>query len=251
MHIPDGFLNGGVSAGLLGVSAAFAVSAVRKIRAAFFEKVPVLKMRLATFPASESGSMSLHSRLSKMGKEKIWRMSATGALLFSAQMVNFPIGDGTSGHLLGGVLAAILLGPWEAFLTMGALLFVQALFFGDGGILAFGANVFTMGIVGALGGYAFFQFLMKGKRSGKLFMRSVFVAAWVSVIASAVAASFEIAISGTKALLSVLPAMILPHVAIGFVEGIITVSILSILLKRNFHLAVFEAESMKEKYANE
>lgn len=240
MHLPDGFLNSGVSSGLMGVSAAFAVSAVRKVRAAFLEKVPVLKARLATFPASDGGEASLMRRLSEMGQERAWRMAAIGALIFAAQMVNFPVGSGMSGHLLGGVLAAIVVGPWEAFLVVSIILSAQAALFGDGGILALGANIFNMGVIGALGGYALFRFLMKRRISRRLFLRCAFVASWVSVVVAAIAASFEMAFSGTVSLGNVLPAMTFAHITIGIAEGAITVSALSLLLKRNFALAALE-----------
>ncbi len=243
MHLPDGFLNDGTAAGLLGASATAAMAAFRTVRKRFLEEVPVLKMRLATFPGSDGDGASFGRRLSAFGRERVWRMAATGAFIFSAQMVNFPIGGGTSGHLLGGVLAAIIVGPLEALLVMSVLLSTQAVLFGDGGILALGANIFNMGVVGALGGYAFFRFLRKGTVSKRLFLRSAFVAAWVSVVLAAVAASFEIALSGTKPLSVVLPAMTLTHTAIGFVEGMLTAGILSFLLKKNFKLAAFEKDS--------
>ena len=248
MHIPDGFLNNGSAASLAGVAAVAVSVAIRKVRKGFLEKVPVLKAKLATFPDFGGGSeVSFQSRLSKMGQEKMFRMAAIGSLVFSAQMVNFPINGGTSGHLLGGVLAAFILGPFEALLVMTVMLSTQAFMFGDGGVLALGANIFNMGIVGAFGGYAFFQFLMKGSVKKKAFLKSAFVAAWVSVIAAAIAASFEIALSGTKALSVVLPAMTLTHVAIGFMEGVITVAVLSLLIKGGYKLAVFEKEETYEK----
>lgn len=247
MHIPDGFINSGSAASLAGVVAVVVSVAVRKVRKGFLEEVPVLKAKFATFPDFGDGSeVSFRSRFSKMGQEKMFRMAAIGSLVFSAQMVNFPISGGTSGHLLGGVLAVLILGPFEALLVMTVILSTQAFMFGDGGVLVLGANIFNMGIVGALGGYAFFKFLMKGGVKKTVFLKSAFVAAWVSVIVAAIAASFEIAISGTQALSVVLPAMTLTHVAIGFMEGTITVAVLSLLMKRGYKLAIFEKE---EAYA--
>jgi cobalt/nickel transport system permease protein len=242
MHLPNEFLNSGAAAGLAGVAAAAISVAARTVRRAFLEKVPVLKARLATFPDFGGGSdVSFQSRLSKLGQEKMWRMAAVGSLIFSAQMVNFPIGGGTSGHLLGGVLAALILGPFEALLVMVVVLAVQAFVFGDGGVFALGANIFNMGIVGALGGYHYFRFLTKGaKDMKKAFLGSAFMAAWLSVILAAVAASCEIAVSGTKALSSVLPAMTFTHIMIGFGEGVITALVLALLMKRGYGLAVFK-----------
>ncbi len=244
MHIPDGFLNNGVAGSLMGAAIGAVAFSLRKVRKSFLEKVPVLRQKLATFPSFDGNSeMSLQHRISKMGQEKMWRMATVGSLIFSAQMVNFPINGGISGHLLGGVLAALILGPFEALLVMTILLSMQALMFGDGGVLALGANIFNMGIIGALGGYAFFRFLMKGRVERRGFLRSVFVAAWISVIAASVVASFEIALSGTKALSTVLPAMTLTHIVIGLMEGAITVAVLSLLMKRGYRLAIFEKQA--------
>ena len=249
MHLPDEFINSGAAASLAGAAAAMVGFAVHKVRQAFMEKIPVLKMRLATFPdfGGESG-MSLESRLSKYGREQVWRMAVAGALIFAAQMVNFPVADGTSGHLLGGVLAALVVGPFAALIVMTIILSMQVLMFGDGGIVALGANIFNMGVVGALGGYAFFQFLLRGaKDKQKIFLRSAFVAAWVSVIGAAVAAAFEIAVSGTEPLSAVLPAMTLSRIVIGAAEGSITVAALAILMQRHFKIAVFPDESSDEQ----
>ena len=249
MHIPDGFLNNGVAGSLMGAAIGAVVFSLRKVRRGFLEKVPVLKQKLATFPSFDGNSeMSLQNRISKMGQEKMWRIATVGSLIFSAQMVNFPISGGTSGHLLGGVLAALILGPFEAVLVMTIILSTQALMFGDGGVLALGANIFNMGIVGALGGYGFFRFLMRGKIEKKGFLRSAFVAAWVSVIAASVVTSFEIAVSGTQDLSIVLPAMTLTHIAIGCMEGVTTATALSLLMKRGYAIAVFEKQA-PETYA--
>lgn len=241
MHLPDGFLNNGTAGSLLGMVAAAVVFAASKVRSTFLEKVPVLRAKLATFPDfGGSSTFSIRRQLSERGREKIWRMASVGALVFSAQMVNFPIGGGTSGHVIGGVVATLVAGPFEGFLAITAVLTVQAVVFGDGGVLALGANIFNMGIVGALGGYAFFRFLSYGKDVKRQFLRNAFVAAWVSVIAAAVMASLEIALSGTKPLSIVLPAMALTHIVIGCAEGMITALILSLLLNHGFSLAALE-----------
>jgi len=241
MHIPDGFLNNGTAGSLMATAVAAVGFAISKVRSGFLEKIPVLKMKLATFPNVGGGSeTSLQSRLTKYGKEKMWRMATVGSLIFSSQMVNFPVSDGTSGHLLGGALAALILGPFEALLIMTAVLSVQAFMFGDGGVLALGANIFNMGIVGALGGYYYFKFLTKNSKNlKKVFLKSAFVSAWLSAVFAVIAVSFEISFSGTKPLAIVLPAMTLTHIAVGFAEGIITVAVLSILVKKNFKLEIF------------
>lgn len=274
MHIPDGFLNNGVSIGLISVVIVAIAYSIKKVRSAFLEKVPVVKTRLATFPDPGGGTeVSFQNKLSELGQEKVWRMAAVGSLIFSAQMVNFPISGGTSGHLLGGVLASLILEPFEALIVMSAVLGVQAAAFGDGGIIALGANIFNMGVVGAIGGYYFFNFLLyrrvnnfpiqshsartngservsmsinKFKNKKRGFMISVFVAAWLSVVMAAIATAIEIAFSGAESLSVVLPAMAEIHILIGIGEGIITVAILTLLLKKNFPLAVSEKIESKK-----
>ena len=112
-------------------------------------------------------------------------MGVMGAFIFAAQMINFPVGPGTSGHLVGGALLAIVLGPAAAAMVMTAILAIQALVFQDGGILALGANVFNMAIVGVIAGYLPYRLL---KNSA-----GAFVGGLVSVLASACLALAELA----------------------------------------------------------
>src|SRR3954451_22420618 len=109
-------------------------------------------------------------------------MGMMAAFVFAAQMVNFPVGPGVSGHLLGGVLAAVMLGPWAGAVVIASVLIVQCLIFGDGGLIALGANFVNMGLLGAVGGYAIYSPLRDaiGGRRGVLF--AAVVAAWFSVI---------------------------------------------------------------------
>ena len=124
MHIPDGFLSNSVT--------------------------------LAAWAASAGGiGYSLKKASLEMKDRTIPLMGITAAFLFSAQMVNFPIGGGTSGHLLGGALAAILLGPFAGSVTLACVLVFQCLLFQDGGITALGANIFNMALGGTLGGTPF------------------------------------------------------------------------------------------------
>src|SRR6266545_164652 len=106
----------------------------------------------------------------------------TAALIFAVQMLNFPVAGGTSGHLLGGVLASVLVGPWVGALCVAVVLVVQALF-ADGGLTALGLNILNMAIVGALGGYALFAALRRilpRSRGGVLVATAV--TAWLSVV---------------------------------------------------------------------
>jgi cobalt/nickel transport system permease protein len=157
-------------------------------------------------------------------------MGVTAAFIFAAQMINFPVLGGTSGHLLGAVLAAVLLGPWAGTLVMASVIAVQSLLFQDGGLLAMGANIVNMGIIGTIGGYAIYISLCRalgGEERRRL--PAAAVAAWVAVMLGAAASSFELALSGTSPLAVVLPAMLGTHALIGVGEALITVGALTLI----------------------
>jgi cobalt/nickel transport system permease protein len=157
-------------------------------------------------------------------------MGVTAAFIFAAQMVNFPVAGGTSGHLLGGVLAAVLLGPWVGTLVMASVVAVQALVFQDGGLIVLGANIFNMGIVGTMGGFAIYAVLCRlfgGEARGRL--PAAGLAAWAAVMLGAVAMSIELAISGTIPLEVALPAMLGVHAIIGIGEALITAAALALI----------------------
>lgn len=157
-------------------------------------------------------------------------LGVMAAFIFAAQMFNFPIIGGTSGHLLGGVLAAVMLGPWAATLVMTAVVAVQALIFQDGGLVILGANIFNMGIVGTLGGYAVYR-LIAGVLGGEDRARlpAAAVAAWVSVVAGAVAMTLQLTASGVVPIEIALPAMVGVHALIGIGEALITVGALAFI----------------------
>jgi cobalt/nickel transport system permease protein len=172
------------------------------------------------------------ARLGKNMEEKqVPLMGVVGAFIFAAQMVNFPIASGTSGHLGGGVLAALLLGPWAGTLIMTAILVVQALLFQDGGITALGANVLNMGILSCLLGFVLFRLLRRLLAGTRGALISAFITAWLMVVLSASLAAVQIALSGTIPLRLVLPAMAGVHALIGIVEGLITTAALAFLLR--------------------
>jgi cobalt/nickel transport system permease protein len=199
MHIPDGFVN-----------------------------IPVAA---ATYVAS-GGSLAYAVRRTneELGEKQVPLMGIMGAFIFAAQMLNFPVAGGTSGHLIGGALATILLGPWAGMLIMTSVLVVQALIFQDGGLVALGANVFNMGVVACLVGHYAFIWLKRLLGEGTQgVVISGFVAAWTSVVAAAIACALELALSGTSALAVALPAMTLVHILIGIGEGLITVAVLVFL----------------------
>jgi cobalt/nickel transport system permease protein len=165
--------------------------------------------------------------------EQVPLMGMAAAFVFAAQMINFPVAAGTSGHLLGGLLAALLLGPAPAVLVMTTIFVVQCLLFQDGGFTALGANIFNMGIVGSVGGYGLYQVLRRlphgGNPAAPLSWPAVAIAAWLSVMLGAAAASFELGLSGVIPLRIVLPAMLGVHAFIGIGEALITLSALALV----------------------
>jgi cobalt/nickel transport system permease protein len=152
-------------------------------------------------------------------------LGVTAAFIFAAQMFNFQVAGGTSGHLLGGVLAAVLVGPWAATIVMACVIGVQALVFQDGGLLALGANIFNMGVIGTLGGYAVYAALARlfghGDR-GRI--GAVGIAAWTSVVLGAAAISLQLAASDSIPLGVVLPVMVAVHIPIGIGEALISMA---------------------------
>ena len=158
-------------------------------------------------------------------------MGIMSAFIFAAQMINFPVIGGTSGHLFGGVLAAVLLGPYAGAIVLTCVLIFQCLIFQDGGLLALGANIFNMAIIGTIGGYIIFNLINKIMSDKKGLQIGAAVAAWFSVVLAAVFCALELAFSGTSPLGVVLPAMAGIHALIGIGEAIITVAILSFIQK--------------------
>ncbi len=159
-------------------------------------------------------------------------MGVMAAFIFAVQMLNFPVAGGTSGHLVGGALAAIVLGPWAAIIVMTAVVGLQALLFQDGGLLVLGVNLLVMSILSVLAGYAVYWIF----RRAASFLRESwgmpvggFVGAWTSVVVIAAVAALLLAASGTSPLELALPAMVGVHALIGIGEGLITVFALSFI----------------------
>jgi cobalt/nickel transport system permease protein len=147
------------------------------------------------------------------------------AFVFAVQMLNFPVAAGTSGHLLGGVLAAVLVGPWLGVVALSVVLLVQALLFADGGLTALGLNIVLMALVGGLGGYTIFRVLRAvTPRSPSGVTVGAGIAAGLSVVLAAIAFSIAYAFGGSEAVSvrSVLAAMVGVHSLIGIGEGVIT-----------------------------
>ncbi|AKT50503.1 energy-coupling factor ABC transporter permease [Arsenicicoccus sp. oral taxon 190] len=199
MHIPDGFLDAPTSLGT-GVLAVGAVGlALRQARKELGETGPVLAGLVACF-------------------------------VFAVQMVNFPVGAGTSGHLLGGALAATLVGPWTGVLVMTTVLLVQGLVFADGGLTALGANVTDMGIVGVLVGYLVVRGVLAvlPRRPGSV-VPAAAVGGLLSVPAAALAFTAMYAVGGTAPIpLGRLAAAMLGwHAIIGVGEAVITAAVVA------------------------
>jgi cobalt/nickel transport system permease protein len=199
MHIPEGMLSIPVTglAGLVSIATvAYAVSWVRQ----------------------------------HLDDRKVVLMAVLGALIFALQMLNFPIQAGTSGHFAGGALAGILLGPWPAVLVMTAVLGVQAFLFGDGGVIALGANILNLGILAPLVGYLVYQAATRWRdtRGGR--MGGAFLGAWLSSLLAALAVAGELGLSGTAHLGIALLAMGSTHALIGIGEGLITAALIAYLI---------------------
>lgn len=156
-------------------------------------------------------------------------MGVCAAFVFAAQMINFPIPGGTSGHLLGGTLVGILLGPWAGSLVMTVVFIVQALLFQDGGLTALGANIFNMGLIGTFGGYYLYKVirLLFGFSRWRGMAMGTAIAAWTSVVVAALFCSVQLAFSGTVPLQFALFAMLSWHFVIGIGEALITLTVVS------------------------
>lgn len=194
MHVPDGFINAPVSAAAGVVAVAGIAVALRKSRNELDDRTAPMAGLVAVF-------------------------------VFAVQMLNFPVGAGTSGHLMGGALAAILVGPWTGALAVSVVVIIQALLFADGGLSALGLNVVNIALVTVLVAWPVFRLLVRVlPRSRGVWVGAAFVAAFLSVPASALAFSLEYALGGTGTFSvgTVMAAMVGTHVVIGIGEGIIT-----------------------------
>jgi len=192
MHIPDGFLDAktALAAGVL--SAAGLAVALRRVR--------------RTFPP-----------------RRVPLIGLAAAFVFAAQMLNFPVVGGTSGHLIGAVLAAVLLGAGAAVLVMSSVLILQCFMFADGGLTALGANLFNMALVAPVAGYGVYRLVRRlagHSLRGRLLAAGF--AAWCSTVAAAVACAGQLALSGTVAWRVALLAMAGVHMLIGVGEALIT-----------------------------
>lgn len=200
MHVPDGFISGSINIAAYVVSGGVTAVAVRAANR-------------------------------ELGEKQAPFLGVTAAFIFAAQMLNFPVAGGTSGHFLGAMLAATLLGPLNAFLVMVVVLAVQCFGFADGGLTALGTNIFNMGIIGGIVSYALFAALRAAlPRTRGGFIAAVGAGSWLSVVLASAACAVELAFSGTVPLTAAFTAMTGVHAIIGIGESIITTAVVSLVL---------------------
>jgi cobalamin biosynthesis protein CbiM len=218
MHIPDGFIDVPTSAAFVGLSAIGVGAALKGARTQLDDKTAPLAGLTAVF-------------------------------IFAVQMLNFPVAAGTSGHLLGGALAAVLVGPWAATLALTVVLLMQGFLFADGGLTAVGLNVFNMGVIGVWAGYGAFlivrKILPKNKSSIAI---AASIAGLLSVPAAAVGFTIQYAMGATATFSTstVLSAMVGTHILIGIGEALITGLTVSAVLASRSDL-VFGWKNNKDK----
>jgi len=202
MHIPDGFLDAktAVAGGVL---------AAAGVGAAVWQTKRTLPAR------------------------RVPLLGVTAAFVFAAQMLNFPVLPGVSGHLLGGVLAAVLLGPSAAVIVLTAVLIVQCFLFQDGGVSALGANIFNMALVGTVPGYVIYRLVRRVAGMAT----AAAVAGWCATMFAAVCCGAELAWSGVAGWQRILLAMTGIHAVIGIGEGVITALVLVAIVRVRPELA--------------
>lgn len=202
MHLPDGFLDARTALLSAGAAAAGVGLALRQVRA------------------------TLEPRQTPM-------LGLAAAFVFAAQMLNFPVAGGTSGHLTGAVLTAVLLGPGAAVIVMTCVLIVQALMFSDGGLLALGANIFNMAIVAGCGGYFAFRgakWMIRIEERQATVFAAIF-AGWMGTVLASISCAGQLALSGTAPWNLAFPAMTNVHMIIGAGEGLATGLIVMTVLR--------------------
>ena len=203
MHIPDGYISPEIAATMAIISAIFLVLSWKRAKATYQKSLAPL-------------------------------LAVSSAFVFAAQMINFPITYGTSGHLVGGTFLSIVLGPYAAVLSMTIVLLMQALFFADGGIIALGANIFNMAVIGGLS-FFIVKLIAGNSTKGKRFFLGVFTASWLSVVLGALACGLQIgfssAFSEVGGITVTVPAMLFWHVLIGLSEAAITTTVITQLYR--------------------
>lgn len=196
MHIPDGFIDGKTAAATAALSAVGVGFALRQVR----QELPPRRVPL---------------------------LGLAAAFLFAAQMLNFPVAAGTSGHLIGGVLVAALLGPSAAVVVVTTVLIVQCFLFADGGVSALGANMFNMALLGSVGGYGVYRGLAPLLPGARGRITAVAFAGWFSTVLAAIGCAGQLAWSGTVGWAAAFTSMTSVHLLIGLGEGLISALVLA------------------------
>jgi cobalt/nickel transport system permease protein len=200
MHIPDGFLD--------------------------------TKTVVATGVLAAAGvGWSLRQARLQLPPRRVPMLGLAAAFIFAAQMLNFPVLAGTSGHLVGGVLAAILVGPGAAVVVMTCVLLLQCFLFNDGGVTALGANIFNMALVAPLCGYGIYWALRGSRADLRAKLMAAAFAGWCATVLAAVCCAGQLALSGTAKWPTVFPAMAGIHMLIGVGEGAITALVLVAIMR--------------------
>lgn len=212
MHIPDGFIDGRTAALTAALSVAGLGLALRQVR----RELPPRRMPL---------------------------LGLAAAFLFAAQMINFPVAGGTSGHLMGGVLVAALLGPGAAVVVLSTVLIVQCFLFADGGVLALGANVFNMALLGGVGGYVIYRLAWRLLPGAGGRVAAVAFAGWCSTVLASIGCAGELALSRTVAWGVAFPAMAGIHMLIGLAEGMIGALVFLAIIRTRPDLAPADSEA--------
>jgi cobalt/nickel transport system permease protein len=196
MHLPDGFIDTKTAVTAAVLSAAGVGVALRQVR----RELPPRRVPL---------------------------LGLAAAFLFAAQMVNFPVAGGTSGHLIGGVLVAALLGPSAAVVVVTTVLIVQCFLFQDGGVTALGANIFNMALLGAVGGYAVYRSVLRVMPGTRGQVTAVAFAGWLSTVLASIGCAGQLAWSGMVNWSAAFTAMAGVHLLIGIGEGLISALVLA------------------------
>lgn len=200
MHIPDGFLDTktAAAAGVLSITGL---------------------------------GMALRQTRLHLPRRRVPLMGLSAAFIFAAQMLNFPVAGGTSGHLIGGVLASVLLGPSAAIVVIAAVLIVQCLLFADGGVMAIGANIFNMGIISSVGGYYLYRAVWAVLPTERGRLVAIAFSSWCATVIAAIVCAGELVLSHKVSWRVAFPAMTYVHMLIGIGEGLLTTLIIAAIAR--------------------
>jgi cobalt/nickel transport system permease protein len=216
MHIPDGFLNNNLTEGLLAGALGMLGYCLSKV----FKTVTVF----AGISVGNNGNANIRFNsfgLSKDADKYFQKLAIIALWVFAFQMFNMPVQSTTSAHLIGGVFAAVLVGPFSGFIVISSVLIIQSLFFSDGGIMALGANIFNMAFIAS-----FLSYYIYKKLSDKNYYLAILSACFFSVLIASLSCLIELGISGTISFTTAFKDMMKLHLVAAFLETIITLVLL-------------------------